>query len=310
MNEGGERKEPYYAEPVYRPPSEAYSLLIQATVGCSSAAAGRCYFCNSTLFNRTIAAKRFRIRPVEEVLHDIEVAGEQYGHGVEKIFLLDSNALVMRFPELLRILGKCYATFPRLCQVSCYACCEDILRKSGPELQALRDAGLTMVFVGLESGDQRVLDLVNKGVSVQQQIDSVARANEAGLQTSVTVILGLGGKHLSEAHAVNTGMAVSAMNPSYLAALTLMLVPGTVLHDMMLRGEFEPLADQSGLLRELELLLTNISAPGPVVFRTNHASNYLRLKGVLPQEQQHLLTTVRYALQHPELLYKESARGL
>lgn len=299
----------YYAEPVYRPPSEAYSLLVQATVGCSSAAAGRCYFCNSTVFNRDIPEKRFRIRPTHEILEDIEIGGRQY-RGVDKIFLLDSNAMIIKTPELLKIVKKCYETFPRLKQVACYACCEDILRKTDDELLELREAGLNLVFVGLESGDQEVLDLINKGVTVEDQVASVVKANRAGIQTSVTVILGLGGKSLSYQHAVNTGKAATLMNPSFFAALTLMVVPGTVLDNMIKRGEFELVTDPLDVLKEVELMITNIDAPGPVVFRTNHASNYLPLKGTLPADKERLLKTIRRAVDNPAILRAEYMRGL
>ena len=289
MKEQGKRSEMYYADPVYRPPSEAYSLLVQATVGCSSAAAGRCYFCNSTVFNRTIPEKKFRIRPTHEILEDIEIGGLQYGQGVDKIFLLDSNAMIIKTPELIKIVKKCYETFPNLKQVACYACCDDVLRKSDNELKDLREAGLNLVFVGLESGDQEVLNLINKGATVPNQIEAVVKANKAGIQTSVTVILGLGGKRLSEQHAINTGKAVTKMNPSYFAALTLMVVPGTVLDDMVKRGEFELVTDPLDVLKEVELMIMNIDAPGPVVFRTNHASNYLPLRGILPGDKERLL---------------------
>ncbi|MBW1774037.1 MAG: radical SAM protein, partial [Deltaproteobacteria bacterium] len=134
MNENTARNEMFYAEPVYRPPSEASSLLIQATVGCSSAAAGRCYFCNSYVFHKTVPEKRFRIRPTRDILEDIEIGRREYGTILERIFLLDSNALIIKTPELLKILKACYESFPNLRQVSCYACCEDILRKSDEEL--------------------------------------------------------------------------------------------------------------------------------------------------------------------------------
>ena len=300
----------YYAEPVYRPPSEAHSLLIQATVGCSSAAAGRCYFCNSTLFNRTIQEKRFRIRPTHEILEDIEIGGRQYGKGVDKIFLLDSNAMIIKTPELLRIVKKCYETFPKLKQVACYACSEDILRKTDEELLELRETGLNLVFVGLESGDQEVLDLINKGTTVENQIEAVVKANKAGIQTSVTVILGLGGKRLSEQHAINTGKVATKMNPSFLAALTLMVVPGTVLDAMVKRGEFELVTDPIDVLKEVELIIKNTDAPGPVVFRTNHASNYLPLRGVLPDDKGRLLKTIRSAAKDPRVLRTEYMRGL
>jgi radical SAM superfamily enzyme YgiQ (UPF0313 family) len=310
MKEQRRRSEMYYAEPVYRPPSEAYSLLVQATVGCSSAAAGRCYFCNSTVFDRTIPEKKFRVRPTDEILEDIEIGGREYGKGVDKIFLLDSNAMIIKTPELLRIVKKCYETFPNLKQVSCYACCEDILRKTDEELLELRKTGLSLVFVGLESGDQEVLDLINKGVTVENQIEAVVKANRAGIQTSVTVILGLGGKRLSLQHAINTGKAATKMNPSFFAALTLMVVPGTVLDDMIKRGEFELVTDPLDVLKEVELMVKNIDAPGPVVFRTNHASNYLPLRGVLPGDKDRLLKTIQSAMKDPSLLRAEHMRGL
>ena len=300
----------YYAEPVYRPPSEAYSLLVQATVGCSSAASGKCFFCASYLFDKTIPEKRFRIRPTHEILEDIEIGGEIYGRQVDKIFLLDSNAMIIKTPELLKILNKCHETFPNLKQVSCYACCNDILRKSDEDLRALREAGLKLVFVGLESGDQEVLDLMNKGVSVQEQIDSVVKANKAGIQTSVTVIIGLGGRKLHRQHAINTGKAAGAMNPTYFSALTLMVVPGSPLEGMVKRGEFERVTDPLEILRELSLMIENIDAPGPVVFRTNHASNYLPLRGTLPRDKEDLLKTIQNAMKNPNLLRAESMRGL
>lgn len=310
MNDNRAREFMYYAEPVYRPPSEAYSLLIQATVGCSSAAAGRCFFCSSYLFEKSVPEKKFRIRPTKEILEDIEIGKKQYGAFVEKIFLLDSNAMIIKTPELLKILKKCYESFPNLKQVSCYACSDDILRKSNEELGLLRAAGLTLVFIGLESGDQEVLDLINKGTTVRNQIDAVVKANEADIRTSVTVILGLGGRKLSEQHAVNTGRAATKMDPAYFAALTLMVVPNTPLDKMIKKGEFEPVTDPMEILKELELMIMNINAPGPVVFRTNHASNYLPLKGTLPEDKETLLFTIRNALKDPSRLRSESMRGL
>lgn len=304
------RREMFYAEPIYRPPSEAYSLLIQATVGCSSAAAGRCYFCTSYIFDRAVPEKRFRIRPTEEILEDIEIAKETHGSRVDKIFLLDSNAMVIKTGELLKILKKCYEAFPALKQVSCYACCGDILRKSDEELRQLREAGLKLVFVGLESGDQEVLDLMNKGATVQDQIDSVKKANMAGIQTSVTVILGLGGRRLWRQHATRTGKAAGQMNPTFFSALTLMVVPNSPLDAMVKKGEFELVTDPVEVLKELHLMIRNIDGPGPIVFRTNHASNYLPLRGTLPGDKESLLQTIQAALDNPDLLRPESMRGL
>ena len=310
MSDNLKREEMFYAEPVYRPPSEASSLLVQATVGCSAAAAGRCFFCNSTLFHQTIPEKRFRIRPTDEILEDIEIGSREYGSIVEKIFLLDSNAMIIKTSELTRILKKCYNSFPNLKQVSCYACCDDILRKRDEELRQLREAGLKLVFMGLESGDQEVLDLVNKGVTVQEQIDAVVKAKSAGIRTSVTVILGLGGRRLSEQHAVNTGKVAGRMNPDYFAALTLMVVPNTPLDELIKTGEFELVTDPLEILTELERMITNIDASGPVMFRTNHASNYLPLRGTLPGDKNKLLKTILDAKKDPALLRRENMRGL
>ena len=305
-----QRREMYYAEPVYRPPSEAYSLLIQATVGCSAAAAGRCYFCTSCVFDKAVPEKRFRIRPIAEVLEDIDIARAQYGPRVRKIFLLDSNAMVMKTPQLLQVVEACYQTFPQLQQVSCYACCGDILRKSDAELGELRQAGLNLIFLGLESGDQQVLDAMNKGATVEDQIAAVVRANQAGIRTSVTVIIGLGGRKRFQEHAINTGKAVTAMNPSYFSALTLMVVPNSPLDAMVKSGQFDPVTDPVEVLHELELMIQHIDAPGPVVFRTNHASNYLPLKGTLPEDKAALLELVRAAQKDPAMLRGESYRGL
>lgn len=300
----------YYAEPVYRPPSEAYSLLVQATVGCSSAAAGRCFFCASYMIDKAVPEKKFRLRPTKEVLEDIEIAKDIHGDRVEKIFLLDSNAMIIKTGEFLKILAKCYATFPNLKQVSCYACCSDILRKSDEDLRELREAGLKLVFVGLESGDQEVLNKMNKGATVQEQIDSVVKANRAGIQTSVTVILGLGGRRLWRQHATETGKAASLMNPTFFSALTLMVVPNSPLDEMVKSGAFELVTDPVEILNELDLMIRNINAPGPVVFRTNHASNYLPLGGTLPGDREKLLKTIQDALNHPSRLRPESMRGL
>jgi radical SAM superfamily enzyme YgiQ (UPF0313 family) len=310
MNGRPKRREMYYAEPVYRPPSEANSLLVQATMGCSSAAAGRCFFCGSYVFDKSIPEKQFRIRPTREILEDIEIGRDLYGERVEKIFLLDSNAMVIKTRELLKIVKKCYECFPNLKQVSCYACCGDILRKSDEDLTSLREAGLKLVFIGLESGDQEVLDLMNKGATVQEQIDSVVKANRAGIDTSVTVIIGLGGRKRYKQHAIHTGQAATAMNPTYFSALTLMVVPESPLDGMVKRGEFELVTDPSEILKELELMIKNIEAPGPVVFRTNHASNYLPLRGTLPRDKQKLLQTIQSALKDPSMLRSEFMRGL
>lgn len=290
----------YYAEPIYRPPSEHSSLLIQATTGCSAAAAGRCHFCNSNIFKKLYPEKRFSIRPTKDILGDIAIARNQYGTMVKKIFLLDSNAMVMRTPDLLTVTERCYELFPHLKQVACYACAEDILRKSPKELLELYQAGLNLVFLGLESGDQQVLDLINKGTTIEKQVEAVVQANDAGMRTSVSVILGVGGKKLSQQHAVRTGQIISKMNPNYIAALTLAIDRGTVLDEMVQEKKFDPITNPLDYLRELQQIIENIEVTGPMVFRSNHASNYLALKGNLPENKTEMLHEIKDLMAHPQ----------
>jgi len=299
----------YYAEPVYRPPSEARSLLVQATVGCSTAAGGHCYFCGSWLFDRAVPDKRFRIRPTDEIIADLEEARSDYGPGIRRIFFLDSNALVMRTAQLAEITRAAYRVFPGLDRVSVYACATDIERKSDEELRELSEAGLKLLYVGLESGNEDVLELHNKGITAAQNIAACRRASAAGIETSVTVILGLGGPERSKAHALDTGRAVSAMSPDYFGALTLMVVPGTPVHDWIEKGDFR-LLTQEEVLAELEIMLGEIDVSREMVFRTNHASNYLPLKGNLPADKKRLLDMIRKARERKVPLRPEGLRGL
>ena len=299
----------YYAEPIYRPPSEARSLLVQASVGCSTASAGHCFFCGSWLFAKTIPAKRFRIRPVEEILADLEEARSDCGPHVRKLFFLDSNAMIMKTDQLVEITEAAYRHFSGLERVSVYAAATDIARKSDDELRALREAGLKLLYVGLESGNEEVLTLHNKGVTAEETVAACRRASAAGFELSVTVILGLGGPERTRAHALDTGRAVSAMNPDYLGALTLMVVPGTPVHDWIEKGEFR-LLTQEEVLAELEMMLGEIDVTREMVYRTNHASNYLPLKGTLPGDKERLLSLVREARARKVSLRPESMRGL
>ena len=300
----------YYAEPVYRPPSEHASLLIQATVGCSAAAAGRCHFCNSNIFHSRYPEKKFRIRPVPDIVEDIKNAKTLYGQRVEKVFLLDSNAMIMKTADLLTILKACYDSFPQLRQVSCYACSSDILNKSPSELELLYRAGLNLVYLGLESGAPEVLVLMNKGAKVDKQVEAVLKAKSAGIRTSVSVILGLGGRKYSLKHSKLTGEALSMMAPTYAAALTLMVVPGTVLDRMIQEGGFDPVDEPAELLNEARVMIDTINVNEPVVFRANHASNYFAVAGTLPHEKKRMLQSIETAIEKSSLLRPENSRRL
>jgi len=299
----------FYAEPVYRPPSEAYSLLIQASVGCLSAAQGHCYYCGSWLLDREIPQKKFRIRPVRDVLQDLDEARSQMGAGVRKVFLLDSNAMVIPAPALERISRHAYALFPKLERVSVYACAQDLLRKSDADLRRVRQAGVTLLYVGLESGCEDVLKLINKGVTAEETVRACRRAHEAGFDLSLTVILGLGGKNLTREHAVETGEILSLIQPRYVGALTLMVVPGTPVETWIREGSFLELT-QEEILVELRSMLEHIRVHREMIFRTNHASNYLPLSGTLPGDKGSLLRLLNRALDRKIPLRPEHLRGL
>jgi len=298
-----------YVEPVYRPPSEAGSLLIQATIGCSSAAQGHCFFCGSRLLDRELPQKKFRVRPAKEVMKDLEEARRQTGPGVRRIFLLDSNAMIMRAAALEQISRQAYKLFPSLERVSVYACATDILRKSDEDLKRIRQAGLSLLYVGLESGSEEILKLHNKGVTAEETVLACSRAMEAGFEISITVILGLGGRKQSHIHARDTGRILSRIQPHYLGALTLMVVPGLPVEEWISRGSFEMLS-QEEIVDELGEMLGCIETEREIVFRTNHASNYLPLRGTLPNDKENMLEVIREAREQKIPLRPEHMRGL
>ncbi len=298
-----------YVEPIYRPPSEAGSLLVQATIGCASAAQGHCYFCGSWLIDRKVPAKKFRVRPARDVMQDLDEAREQTGPGVRRIFLLDSNAMVMRAGQLEKISRHAYSIFPSLERVGLYACANDVLRKSDEDLRRIRQAGVSLLYMGLESGNEAVLEMHNKGVTAEETVRACSRAIQAGFEISITVILGLGGRRHSLAHARDTGRILSRIQPHYLGALTLMVVPGLPLEDWISRGEFE-LLSQEEIIDELEVLLEHLDTDREIVFRTNHASNYLPLGGTLPRDRDRLLNVIRDARKRRVPLRPEHTRGL
>jgi len=288
----------FLVPPVYRPPSEAASLILQVTLGCSHNA---CSFCVS--YKR----KRFRVKTWHEIEADIDAAKEYY-YDATRVFLADGNAMVADTGLLLKVLEKLYRDFPYLERVGIYARADDILNKKPEDLKKLREAGISIVYYGLESGSDRILKMIHKGVTVEQIIEGGRKAMDAGFTLSVTVIIGVGGPELSEEHAAATASAASAINPDYLSALTMLIPEGSYMDRKVKRGEFKLLTPEQ-TLKELKIMLENVSLTN-CIFRSNHASNYLPLKGTLDQDREKLLALIHKGLTDPGLLRPEFLRAL
>lgn len=289
-----------YHGTVIRPPSEADSYILQVTFGCSH---NHCAFCGTYL------DKPFHLRPMEEVLEDIAVAGRVLPD-TRRVFLADGNALVLPTPRFAQVLDALAGAFPLLRRVGTYANAHDMLRKSDSDLALLREKGLEIIYLGLESGSETVLRQIDKGADPAQMLEAVRKTRRAGIRTSVIALLGIAGPELSADHAEATGKLVSAMDPEYLSLLTLMLVPGTELHRRHQRGEF-PLMTPVALLEEMRGILNHTDGLTRCVFRTNHASNYLPLAGTLSRDKARLLETLDRALAlGPAAFRPEEWRGL
>jgi radical SAM superfamily enzyme YgiQ (UPF0313 family) len=270
-----------YHGAVIRPPSEAASLILQVTYGCSN---DTCDFCGTYL------DKPFAMRPFAEVAEDIAALSPGAKQRTDRVFLADGDALALSARRLLEILELLRRELPNLARVSSYANARNLLAKSVEELAELRAAGLELLYLGLESGDDRTLAEIHKGITVAEQIEGCARASAAGLALSVTAILGLAGVERSLAHAKATGKALSAIDPKYIGVLTLMLEPGTRMTEQVARGEIV-LPDSLGMVRELREIVANIDVTD-ALFRSNHASNYLPVGGRLPADKSAMLAAL------------------
>jgi radical SAM superfamily enzyme YgiQ (UPF0313 family) len=288
-----------YEGRIYRPPSEASSYILQATIGCSW---NHCTYCDM------YRDKEFRVRPLQETLQDVKLAARLQGGAVDKVFVADGDALVMDLPHWEAVLSACRASFPRLERVSCYATALNVLAKTDAELATLREAGLSLLYIGPESGDDVVLKRIAKGSGFAEHAEAARRARAAGMEVSAIFLLGAGGTERSVEHARESARLASAMNPHYLAALTLTVVDGTPLAKQQATGRFE-LPDVPGLLRELRTFIAEAS-PDDALFRTNHASNYLPLAGRLPRDRDRLVAVLDAALAGDVALKPEWMRGL
>ncbi len=298
----------YYKEPIYRPPSEANSLLIQATEGCA-------YNCDFCLGNE---GKKFLIRPVEHIKHDIFNAHILYGNAVRKMFLLDGNAFIMKPDSLIEIAKYSYEIHPNLMRIGAYAHAKDILIKSDEELKEIARSGIKIVYLGIETGDDHLLTQINKKVTSDEIIEAIHKLYKAGITLSATIILGLAGndQNASKNHAISTAKLINKIKPPtrvpwYISALTLMLPPGTVLNEKAEYGEFKPM-NRLEILEELKIILENLDDDlHKCIFRSNHASNYLPLESNnLARNKNQLIESIQYAITHPEILKGELSRGL
>lgn len=284
---------------IIRPPSEAYSLLLQVTTGCSH---NKCTFCG------TYRQKKFKIKPIERIKKDLDEA-RQY-EDVDRVFLCDGDALIIPQPKLKEILELINENLSDIERIGTYANAKSILRKSVEELKELKSLGLKIVYLGVETGNAELLKKIHKGVTCEQMIQAGRRIKEAGIILSVTVLLGLGGREKSIDHALDTAKILTDMDPDYVGALTLMLIPETELYEDYLAGRFV-LPDQFGFIRELYLMIEKSSFTD-CYFTSNHASNYLPVKAHLPREKEKNLKMIGSVIHEKDLsrLRPEYLRGL
>jgi radical SAM superfamily enzyme YgiQ (UPF0313 family) len=288
-----------YEGRLYRPPSEADALIVQATIGCSW---NHCTYCDM------YREKAFRVRDLAETLDDLDRAAATPGaQAVEKLFVADGDALVLPVDHWMAILERARAAFPELRRVSCYAMARNVLEKSDEELRRLRAAGLSLLYIGPESGDDATLKRIAKGDDAAAHVEAARRAHAAGMELSVIALLGIAMERTDE-HARATGDLVTKMDPEYFSALTVTVVPDTPLDKLAKKGRFAVPAIPA-LLTELRTIVRE-ARPTDALFRTNHASNYLPLGGRLPKDSSRIIQMIDAALEGKVPLRRESMRGL
>jgi radical SAM superfamily enzyme YgiQ (UPF0313 family) len=287
-----------YEGTVYRPPSEAYSLIVQVTIGCSH---NGCSFCGM------YKDKKFRVRDLKEIMEDLEDAKLNSGI-IKKVFLADGDALVLETEKLKAILIKIKELFPQCQRVGIYATPRDILRKSLDELRELKDFGIGIVYLGVESGSNDILKSINKGVTAQEMIMAGCKIKESGIKLSTTLISGIGGTLKSREHAIESAKLISAINPDYVGFLTLMLEGGTPIYDDVQKGNLN-LLNPEQVMSETREFLQNVEVTD-CIFRSNHASNYMALAGTLPGDKSKLLGDIDRAIKGKSSYKQEEYRRL
>lgn len=284
---------------IIRPPSEAYSLLLQATVGCSH---NKCTFCGA------YRQKKFKIKSLDQIKKDLHEASSY--ENVDRVFLCDGDALIIPQPWLEEILKLININLPNIERIGTYANAKSILRKNVEELKKLKDLGLNIIYLGVETGNDELMQKIHKGVTYEQMVEAGRRVKEAGILLSVTVLLGLGGIEKSIEHAIDTAKILSEIDPEYVGALTLMLIPETELYEDYIAGRFV-LPEQFGFIRELSLMIANSNFTN-CYFTSNHASNYLPIKAYLPREKVKITKMINSVLEEKDMsrIRPEHLRGL
>ncbi len=281
-----------YEGTVYRPPSEAYSLLIQATIGCPH---NRCTFCN--MYKNT----KFRIRKVEDIKEDLRMARQHYGEFINSIFFPDGNTIYMKTDQLVEILSYARELFPHLQRITTYGSARFVNLKSVEDLKRLREAGLARVHMGMESGDDLVLERIKKGTDSKGIIEAGLKLKEAGIEVSEYYLVGIGGKERSREHALNSAKVISAISPNFVRLRTLVPEPGTPLYEELREGKFELLSAHEAL-NEVRLFIENLECENTELL-SDHVSNYGNINGVLPQDKQQMLDLIDKYLQIDESRY-------
>ncbi|KPK54890.1 MAG: hypothetical protein AMJ63_01660 [Myxococcales bacterium SG8_38_1] len=288
-----------YEGQIYRPPSEADAYILQATIGCSW---NHCTYCDM------YREKSFRVRALDETLQDVRSAGEAFGERVRKVFVADGDALVLDLEHWETILNAIRAAFPQVKRVSAYATAMNVNEKSPEDLRRLRELGLSLLYMGPETGDEVTFKRIAKGSNFDEHVEAARRAHDAGMKVSAIFLLGAGGTERTHEHAEASAKLITAMDPEFVSALTLTVIPGTPIAKLQASGRFT-LPSVPRMLEELRTIV-NEAAPTGAVFRTNHASNYLPLAGRLPADRNRIVAVLDKALAGDVPLRPERSRGL
>ncbi len=287
-----------YEGMVYRPPSEAQSLIIQATIGCPH---NRCTFCS------LYKGEKFRIRPVEDIKEDLRMARDYYGEYIESVFFADGNTIIMKTEQLLEIFDYTKNLFPHLERITVYGSSRFVNRKSLEDLKRLHAAGLERVHTGMESGDDITLERIRKGTTSQEIISAGLKLKEAGISVSEYYLVGIGGRERSREHAINSALTLNSFSPNYIRLRTLIPIPGTPLYDDYKKGDFTLLSPHEAL-REVRLLIENLECDNTQLL-SDHINNYWNVYGMLPQDKDKMLAELDRALAVDESHFRRPERG-